>query len=213
MQTYKIKELSRPNLLIVFQSMNQFLYKEENADTFEFEKTLSRQEHDVGSCDYLFIKDNIKPSLGGGWYVNPHEKINKLKKFLLKQKTKYNKICTTGTSAGGFASILYGSLCNVDLVLALDPQTILFDLQSNKKFHKVRHLEDTFLDCKPHINNTTKYFIYNKCNKPYNECDIPDKLHHVVNSQRLENFPNVEIINYGDIGSEDWKSLLKNNGF
>jgi len=213
MKPHKFKKLGRSNLLIIFQSMNGHLYREENADKFELEGTFSKIENDVSSCDYLFIKDEIKPSIGGGWYVNPSQSVYELIDFLSKQKKDYNKICATGISAGGFASILFGSLCKFDLVLAVDPQTILYDLETNEKVINDDHLNDSFFDCKLHINNVTKYFLYNNCNKKYKECNTVEKLHHNINSFRLRKFDNVFVERFGGVASDEWKSILKNNGF
>jgi hypothetical protein len=210
MKPHKFKKLGRQNLLIIFQSMNAHLYKEENANKFELEGTFSKPENDVSSCDYLFIKDEIRPALGGGWYLNPSESVYELIDFLSKQKKDYNKICATGISAGGFASILFGSLCMFDLVLAVDPQTILYDFETNKPLHNA---DDTYLDLKPHINNTTKYYMYNNGKEKYKECDFDGKLHHKINSYRLRKFDNVFVERFGNVASGNWKSILKNNGF
>lgn len=213
MKPHKFKKLGRQNLLIIFQSFNTHLYKEENADKFEFEGTFSKQENDVSSCDYLFIKDEIRPNLGGGWYLNPSQSVYELIDFLSKQKKDYNKICATGMSAGGFASILFGSLCKFDLVLAVDPQTILYDLETNEKVDRVQKVNESFLDCRLHINKDTKYFLYNNCNKKYKECSLVGKLHHKINSYRLRKFDNVFVERFNGVASDEWKSILKDNGF
>lgn len=213
MKPHKFKKLGRQNLLIIFQSMNAHLYKEENADKFELEGTFSKQENDVSSCDYLFIKDEVGPRPGGRWYVNPSQSVYELIDFLSKQKKDYNKICATGMSAGGFASILFGSLCKFDLVLAIDPQTILYDLETNEKILKQDGLDDSFFDCKLHINKDTKYFLYNNISKKYKECSLIDKLHHKINSYRLRKFDNVFVKYFGGVASDEWKSIIKDNGF
>ena len=43
----------------------------------------------------------------------------------LLSKIKHTKTIFFGVSAGGFAAILYGALCNADLVVAVNPQTLL----------------------------------------------------------------------------------------
>lgn len=215
MKPHKFKKLGRQNLLIIFQSMNAHLYKEENADKFELEGTFSKPKNDISSCDYLFIKDEVRPRYGGGWYLNPSESTHELIDFLSKQKKDYNKICATGISAGGFASILFGSLCKFDLVLAVDPQTILYNLETNEKNFSVNNqkVNESFLDCKLHINDVTKYFLYNNVSKKYKECSLPEKLHHKINSYRLRKFDNVFVERFGNVASDKWKSILKNNGF
>jgi hypothetical protein len=43
----------------------------------------------------------------------------------LLSKIKHTKTIFFGVSAGGFAAILYGALCNADLVVTVNPQTLL----------------------------------------------------------------------------------------
>ena len=215
MKPYKLVKFGRPNLLVVFQSMNQYLYKPDQYNKFELENTFSKPEFDIVTCDYLYIKDSPRPSLGGGWYINPNESVHGILDFLIKQKKDYNKICATGISAGGFASILFGSLCKFDLVLAVDPQTILYDLETNEKHFRVNNqkVNESFLDCKLHINDVTKYFLYNNVSKKYKECSLVEKLHHKINSYRLRKFDNVFVKHFGGVASDVWKSIIKDNGF
>ena len=45
--------------------------------------------------------------------------------FLKKEFAKYDKVCCVGNSAGGYASILFGSLLNVNKVITINAQTDL----------------------------------------------------------------------------------------
>ena len=200
---HKFKKLGRPNLLVIFQSANSHLYKAENSNKFEYEGTFLKQEYDVPSCDYLFVKDGCVLDKSKGWYISPNEGVDYMRNFLLEQKSKYNKIIATGFSSGGFASILFGSLCEFDLVLALSPQTILYELDPNKphipKSTRLNNfvnpgLSDTYLDCEPYINNFTKYYLHSCCKKKYDECSYTDRLHHFVHIERLNHFDNVDIV-------------------
>lgn len=74
---------------------------------------------------HIFVRDIFKQ-----WYLmGINAKINtpkKLTEFLQKETEKYN-IVTIGSSAGGYAAILYGSLLNAKYVLAFNPQ---FEIKS-----------------------------------------------------------------------------------
>jgi hypothetical protein len=64
-----------------------------------------------------------------GWYLNSMqnigEKIDNTIEFLKDIFNSYERVVCTGSSAGGYASLLFGSLCNVNSVIAFVPQTNL----------------------------------------------------------------------------------------
>jgi len=63
---------------------------------------------------------------------------------------KYEKVIFMGTSAGGYASILFGSLCNnVNNVISFIPQTMLNN-----------PIDLNYSNLKNIINKNTKYIIY-----------------------------------------------------
>jgi len=91
----------------------------------------------------------------------------------------YEKIIFMGTSAGGYASILFGSLCNkVDHVIAFIPQTIL-TFPIDKKYSNLKNV----------ININTKYILFG-------DSSINDinNLHHILHCDNLINFTNINII-------------------
>lgn len=91
----------------------------------------------------------------------------------------YTKVIFMGTSAGGYASILFGSLCsNVNNVISFMPQTIIKE-PINLNYSSLKNI----------INNNTKYILYGNTSIT----DIND-VHHILHCENIECFTNVEII-------------------
>ena len=90
----------------------------------------------------------------------------------------YEKIIFMGTSAGGYGSILFGSLCNnVTNVISFIPQTIIKNaIDSN--YSNLKHI----------INDNTKYILYGDISIK----DIND-IHHISHCENIECFSNVTI--------------------
>ena len=116
------------------------------------------------------------------WYnsgINEQTKNIKESVEYLEEKVKeYEKVIFVGSSAGAYASILFGSLIKAEniIVLAFKPQTII------KEYYQ-------YNDLKKIINNSTKYYIYGdtKCDKNI------DQLHHISHCDNLSEFENVFI--------------------
>jgi len=104
----------------------------------------------------------------------------------------YEKVIFMGTSAGGYASILFGSLCdNVDNVISFFPQTILNN-----------PIDLRYSNLKNVINKNTKYILYG-------DTSIQNKndFHHILHCENIECFSNVKIIK---INSFNMKQLRDN---
>lgn len=108
------------------------------------------------------------------------------------KKSNYKKILFMGVSAGGYASILFGSLCNVSNVIAFIPRTKLIN-PINKKYG----------DLKLIVNNQTDYILYGDTMVNDENSD-----HHISQCNYLECFKNVKIIYNNGL---DMK-LLRDNG-
>ena len=81
----------------------------------------------------------------------------------------YEKVIFMGTSAGGYAAILFGSLCKVTNVVAFIPPTKL----KNPKYKEYR-------DLIPIINPTTHYLLYGDLSVKNINCS-----HHIQQCERL----------------------------
>lgn len=144
---------------------------------FEFLTFLST--HYGNNCDLLFFIDKKQC-----WYHKGIDgitsNINTTKIYINNKISTHNyeKVIFMGVSAGAYAAILFGSLCNVSDVIAYIPQTTL------KNAHDVQ-----YSDLKNIINANTKYTLYG-------DLDVYDihHLHHVSHCDNLGKFKNVTII-------------------
>jgi len=92
------------------------------------------------------------------------------------RKRNYKKVIFIGVSAGGYAALLFGSLCKVSHVIAFIAQTKLQEPVD----HKYGELTKI-------INSTTKYTLYANPAKT-------DANHHISHALRIASPPNVRLI-------------------
>ncbi len=87
---------------------------------FQRKSSLLLLRKERSDFDILYLRNRANWYLGGlnGVGKNIEHTIS----FLRKQFSKYDKVICTGNSAGGYASILFGSLLSVDVVVADRPQ-------------------------------------------------------------------------------------------
>ena len=91
----------------------------------------------------------------------------------------YEKVLFMGVSAGGYAAILFGSLCNnVNNIISFIPQTIIKN-----------PINSNYTNLKNVINKNTNYLLYGD-KSVQNKNDG----HHISHCENLEHFPNVKII-------------------
>jgi hypothetical protein len=104
--------------------------------------------------------------------------IDETVQYLRQRFEGYDKIITLGASAGGYAAILFGSLLNVDTVIAFIPQTIL----------KSKDREDKYRNLAPFINPDTTYHIFG-------DTSITDtnNYHHISQCENIAQSPNVKL--------------------
>lgn len=91
----------------------------------------------------------------------------------------YNKIIFMGVSAGGYAAILFGSLCNINNIVAFIPPTIL-----------KKPINSKYQDLKNVINSQSNYLLY----ADLSITNIND-MHHVSQCQNIDCFSNVTVVN------------------
>lgn len=119
--------------------------------------------------------------------------IDDTKIYLDDKIKKYNKVIFMGVSAGGYASILFGSLCKVHNVVSFIPRTKL-----------INPINDTYRDLKTVINATTQYLIYGDTNIS----DINDN-HHISQCENLDSFTNVKIERYDGVNMKRLRDIGK----
>lgn len=157
-ENYKIKfhkgKDVQNNLCVIYFSSNELYYPNtakafENSilikDKFEWQRNFIRYAH-----KHIFIRDVQKQ-----WYMEGiSAKYNNPKKLLelLKNLTKGFKVIAIGSSAGGFAALLYGSLLQAKSVYAFNAQ-----LNLNLIVKKSNAITDPIL-FKYKDNSRAKYF-------------------------------------------------------
>ena len=115
---------------------------------FEFVRYLSSQYSD--RCDLLFYVDRERCWYHRGLKGLTTNVDNTAEYLALKiSGHTYKKVVFMGVSAGGYAAILFGSLCNASNVIAFIPQTTL----------KSPH-DKTYANLETVLNNTTDYDVY-----------------------------------------------------
>ena len=157
-----------PTLIVTFGG---FLMKFGGIQPFEFFNFLTNNFPDTDKLFYIDKKCN-----------HYHKGIEGISKDVpetveyLKSKIKgYRQVIFMGLSAGGYASILFGSLLNVTNVIAFIPQTILHKEDKDPRYKNLLKF----------INNTTVYSIYGD---PYG-----DEIHNLSHCENINVFPNVKV--------------------
>lgn len=89
---------------------------------------------------------------------------------------RYKKVIFIGLSGGGYAAILFGSLLNIDHVVAFYPLTLLIEkrLAYNSKYK----------DVLPYINKTTQYHLF-AVDDPINKCHNPQQCQRICVSENV----------------------------
>jgi predicted esterase YcpF (UPF0227 family) len=174
MSELEIINTDSKNLIVCFGGMGLTL---NGTIPFEFLNYLSSIY--IKTCDLLFYIDKNRCLYHKGIYGitnNIDETVVYLNSKI--NKKKYNKVIFMGVSAGGYSSILFGSLCNINNVIAFIPPTKL----KNPIYTSHRNLKDI-------INNTTNYTLFGNLSiKDVNDC------HHISQCYNLKEFKNVTII-------------------
>ena len=105
----------------------------------------------------------------------------------------YDRIICLGSSAGGYAAILFGSLLKVYSVIAFIPQTVLTSPNRDERYRNL----------KPHINPTTKYFLYGDIS-----IDDINNCHHISQCDNIATLSNVRLQKLRGVNLK----ALKHNG-
>lgn len=113
---------------------------------------------------HIFIRDIFKQWYLAGININ----INTPEKLIefLKKETEGYKVVTIGSSAGGYAAILYGSFINTQYTLAFNPQ---FEIQSllkrsteviNPLLFRIKDQRTQYFDITKFISKEAKIFYF-----------------------------------------------------
>ena len=166
---------------------------------FQHKKTLVKLKYEQNNFDMLYLRDQKK------WYLGELNGIGKniddTLFFLKKEFSKYDKVLCVGFSSGGYASLLFGSLLNVNQVIAVDAQT---DLQYVKNKTKHPQLIKQSKQC------PVTWKKYNKIVNILNDKVLYNVFYSGVNKSNLPAIENKALhghYHYDQI--KDWSSVNK----
>jgi len=112
------------NLIVCFASNTH--------NGFEMKKSLMSLKYERNDFDVLYLRNKLQ------WYLGElngiGKNINCTIAFLRRHFAKYDKVVCTGISAGGYASLLFGSLLKVNKVITVDAQTDLEYVKNELNF-------------------------------------------------------------------------------
>ena len=193
------------NLIVSFASNNH--------DGFDMKTSLMELKFKRNDFDVLYLRNR------GYWYLGTLNgigtTINETIKFLTDQVMEYKNVLFTGYSAGAYASILYGSLCKVNCVVAKNPQTDIDWILHENKYDLVGELNEAdrpelmnliqysneikkkYFNLNKFINSSTSYYVSckRKRRKPLKDFDhVLHNIHHIDNIS--ENKSNVKWLRY-----------------
>jgi hypothetical protein len=142
---------------------------------FEFLNFLTKHFNNIDKHFYTDIHGEWYHKGIDGISTSIDETVIYLKRYIYK----YKNVIFLGVSAGGYAAILFGSLLNVNKVLAFVPQTKL-----NRKLYK------NYNNLNYVINNKTKYHIY--ADSEVTGSNITN--HHISHCENIDKHPNVYLV-------------------
>jgi hypothetical protein len=105
--------------------------------------------------------------------------VDETAKYIQDIICSYTKVIFVGVSAGGYAAILFGSLLNVNDVIAITPQTKL----------KALFFDDSYKDLTNLVNPTTNYVLIADTSVEH-----PEHMHHSSHCERIEHYKNVVVL-------------------
>ncbi len=159
----------------IYYPNNEEIFKKRIIDKNFFEWYNTRIEK---AYKHIFVRDIFKQ-----WYLSGiNSKIDsqeKLFDFLKKETYGYN-IINVGSSAGGYAAILYGSLLKAEKVLAFNPQYEINSLlvrsteAINPLVFRLKNICSNHFDLKNIDFNNTIVFYFMSCNSKW---DIEQNIH------------------------------------
>jgi predicted esterase YcpF (UPF0227 family) len=173
----EINGINKDILIITFAGLALSAF---GTQPFEFMNSLQKWFPDISKKFYI--------DLNKCWYHKGirgiSTNIDDTKIYLENIIKDYKKVIFVGSSAGGYAAILFGSLLNISYVIAFMPQTFLIRKDMNDKYRNLRFL----------LNQDTQYYLYGDISIK----DVND-LHHIAQCKNLENYKNCKIIYKNEI--------------
>jgi hypothetical protein len=180
-------ESGSSNLIVTFNSDANHRPEWKRGSKFEWKSSLVDNTRMTINSDFLFLRDSKRR-----WYLDgicgTSKDLNETVYFLKKECETYENVIFMGSSAGGYASILFGSLVEPGNVLAFTPQTDLkfarWSLPTRAK-RGIPHKElAKYWNLRGVINQNVKYHV--TC-----EDDDTNLLHAFHHYRNISDFSNV----------------------
>ena len=167
---------------------------------FERKSSLMKLKYERNDFDVLYLRNRYQWYLGGLKGIGKN--INCTIAFLRRHFAKYDKVLCTGYSAGGYASLLFGSLLKVNKVIAMDAQTDLEYVKS--KLPNLYMLASRAKECPATWSKYNKIANVLNENVTYNMFYKGDDFYQKQNEFRNDVYP---MILHGDYHYEQIKSF------
>jgi len=192
---HEVKDFLKPFYIEDFKKSDHLIIPMSGyGQNFEWFRTIRNYEEDY-NFSKLWIRD-LSNAYWHGRYPELGTGVHILSKFIKEKikESKAKKVMMLGLSMGGYGSILFGCLCDVDLVLSFSGQTYL-PPERREKYKLYSKWED--LDVNEEDIDLKKIFgRYNKMNKTiyklfYGERNKKDKkfARHLSTERGVELFP------------------------
>lgn len=218
-RNYKIKELNcQSNVCIVFFSSNVVYYPDEaiaykkqiiEQDRYEWERMVEKSNAlQAYIKKAIFLRDVYK-----SWYFcGVNEEIDDLRKLiaLIGKEAKGPKLITVGSSAGGYAAILVGTVLGAHRIIASSPQISLDKYYNTSKTNTIisqLDLEDwrrKYIDISDLINEESQRLV---CLFP-SRFEVDNLQDQLVKSERVKKI-HIKSNQHGrTVINETWTVLL-----
>lgn len=197
-----IKQKTKEVIIVTFSGRQQGLA---TLTLFEFTNFLDTT---FPFYDKIYCKDEkVK------WYnqglTDLTSNVDETVDFLRHKITGYKHAIFIGASMGGYAALLFGSILNVDAIVAFRPQTYISKC--------IKDFDPKYEDVTSFINSKTKYYIYGDAS-----IEDPDDIHsieycyHIINNSEnlstmeLKAIPNFDIKEYKNSGvlTKDFNNIM-----
>ena len=156
---------------------------------FEFVNFFNKFFNNIDRHFYIDVHTNSYHSGIEGISRNIDETLE----YLRKEIKDYKKVVFLGVSSGGYAAILFGSLLNIQSVVAFIPQTV----------RRNKIVDEKYRDISLYINNTTRYFLYGDTS-----INDPEHAHHISHCERIADHSNVHLTKKRNFNLKD----MRDNG-
>jgi hypothetical protein len=150
----------------------------------------------VQKYEFVHFLNTYFPNISKHFYIDEYcdvyhkglmgitNNIDETVEYLENEIKNYKKVIFLGNSAGGYASILFGSLLKISTVIAFIPLTIRYK----------QNVDEKYRDISSYINNSTNYYIYGDTNiTDKNDC------HHIYQCERISHHCNVFLTKMKDV--------------